>query len=115
MREEVMGVRFEQFPGVPAAVRAQLATFLDLSAQIFCITDFTSALVWWNAAFERTLGYEPEQLLGMRLDDLVHPEDREVRKKVEASLATNGETGLTQARFCTRDGEWRWLEHRLYV
>ena len=30
--------------------RAQLSTFLDLSAQIFCITDFTGALVWWNAA-----------------------------------------------------------------
>ena len=36
---------------------SELTTFLDLSAQIFCITDFTGALVWWNAAFERTLGY----------------------------------------------------------
>jgi PAS domain S-box-containing protein len=91
-------------------VRTQLATFLDLSAQIFCITDFSSALLWWNAAFERALGYSPEQLRGVRLDDLVHPEDRELRKTVEALLVANGEVGLTPARFCTRDGEWRWLE-----
>jgi PAS domain S-box-containing protein len=25
-------------------------------------------------------------------------------------LVANGEVGLTPARFCTRDGEWRWLE-----
>jgi PAS domain S-box-containing protein len=92
------------------AAPARLTTFLDLSAQIFCITDFTSSLVWWNAAFERTLGYGPEELRNLRLDDLVHPDDREVRRQAEAVLARDGETGLTQVRLCTRDGAWRWLE-----
>ena len=94
----------------PVATHAQLTTFLDLSAQIFCITDFEGTLVWWNAAFVRTLGYSAEELSGLRLDDLVHPEDRDVRKAAEAVLAENGEAGLTQLRFCTREGEWRWLE-----
>jgi len=67
-------------------------------------------LVWWNAAFERTLGYSAQELSGLQLDDLVHPEDRDVRKAAEALLAENGEAGLTQLRFCTRHGEWRWLE-----
>ncbi len=99
-------------PGTPTPVsgRAQLTTFLDLSAQIFCITDLTGSLVWWNPAFERTLGYGAEELRHLRLDDLVHPEDREVRRAAEAVLAENGEAGLTQIRFCTRQGEWRWLE-----
>jgi len=88
----------------------QLNTFLDLSAQIFCITDFDGALVWWNTAFERTLGYGPHELVGLRLDDLVHPDDRAVRKAAEALLAADGEAGLTQIRFCTREGQWRWLE-----
>jgi PAS domain S-box-containing protein len=96
--------------GSQDAARAQLATFLDLSAQIFCITDYTGALVWWNASFERTLGYSPEELRGLRLDDLVHPDDRDVRRAAEAVLAQNGEAGLTQIRFCTREGQWRWLE-----
>ncbi len=97
-------------PAVAEAGRARLTTFLDLSAQIFCITDFTGALVWWNPAFERTLGYRAEELRGLRLDDLVHPDDRAVRKAAEAVLAENGEAGLTQVRFCTRRGQWRWLE-----
>jgi PAS domain S-box-containing protein len=92
------------------STHTQLATFLDLSAQIFCISDFTSGLLWWNAAFERTLGYTSEELRGLRLDDLVHPDDRKVRRAAEAVLAENGEAGLTQVRFCTRQGEWRWLE-----
>jgi PAS domain S-box-containing protein len=91
-------------------VPARLTTFLDLSAQIFCITDFTSAPVWWNPAFERTLGYEPGELCNLRLDDLVHPDDRAVRQAAEAVLAKEGEAGLTQVRLCTRDGQWRWLE-----
>ncbi len=88
----------------------QLATFLDLSAQMFCVLDFTSALVWWNAAFERTLGYSRDELLHMHLDDLVHPDDRDTYQANEATLAENGEAGLTQVRFLTRQGEWRWLE-----
>jgi PAS domain S-box-containing protein len=94
----------------PVSGRAQLTTFLDLSAQIFCITDLSGSLVWWNPAFERTLGYGAEELRKLRLDDLVHPEDREVRRAAEAVLAENGEAGLTQIRFCNRQGEWRWLE-----
>ena len=96
--------------GPPASAHAELATFLDLSAQIFCITDRSGALVWWNAAFERTLGYSAKELRGLRLDDLVHPDDREVRRGAQAVLAENGEAGLTQLRFCTRQGQWRWLE-----
>lgn len=80
-------------------VPARLTTFLDLSAQIFCITDFTSVLVWWNPAFERTLGYDPGELCTLRLDDLVHPDDRAVRQAAEAVLAKEGEAGLTQVRF----------------
>jgi PAS domain S-box-containing protein len=90
--------------------RAQLATFLDLSAQMFCIADLTGTLVWWNPSFEHTLGYGPEDLLNARLDELVHPDDKEAYKAAEAVLAENGEAGPTQVRFLTRSGEWRWLE-----
>ncbi len=96
--------------GAPPTARAQLSRFLDLSAQMFCIADLTGTLVWWNPAFERTLGYGPEDLLRARLDELVHPDDREAYKQAEAVLAETGEAGPTQVRFLTRHGAWRWLE-----
>lgn len=96
--------------GVPPTARAQLATFLDLSAQMFCIADLTGTLVWWNPAFERTLGYGPEELLHARLDELVHPDDKETYKAAGVVLAEHGEAGPTQVRLLTRHGEWRWLE-----
>jgi PAS domain S-box-containing protein len=67
-------------------------------------------VLWCNAAFERTLGYGPKELVGVRLDDLAHPDDLEVRTGAEASWVTTGEVGLTQVRFRTRQGQWRWLE-----
>ena len=94
----------------PRTAPPHLATFLEVSAQIFCIADFTSTVVWCNAAFERTLGYEDGGLLGMRFDDLIHPDDMAVRRDIEASLRASGEVALTEVRFRTRDGRWRWLE-----
>jgi PAS domain S-box-containing protein len=101
--------------GPAGSTPAQLTTFLNLSAQILCITDYSGALLWWNVAFEHTLGYGAAELHGLRLDDLLHPDDREVRRAAEAVLAENGEAGLTQLRFCTRDGQWRWLEWTVRV
>jgi PAS domain S-box-containing protein len=96
--------------GAPPRARAQLSTFLDLSAQMFCIADHTGALVWWNPAFERTLGYGPDDLQRARLDGMVHPDDSETYKEAEVVLAEKGEAGPTRVRFLTRHGEWRWLE-----
>ncbi len=54
-------------PGTAQAARAHLATFVELSAQVFCVTDFTGTVVWCNASFERALGVGPKRLLGIRL------------------------------------------------
>jgi PAS domain S-box-containing protein len=94
---------------VPPA-RTDLGPFLDLSAQMFCIADGANTIVWCNTAFERTLGHGPAGLLGVRLDDLIHPDDRELRPGAEASAVGTGGVGLTPVRFRTRDGQWRLLE-----
>jgi len=67
--------------------RTQLAAFLELSAQMFCVTDFSSALVWWNAAFEKALGYSPEELKGLRLDlaEYRRPDPKTIPAKAKAS------------------------------
>ena len=39
------------------------------------LTDGTGALVWANAAFAEMLGYAPSELVGMRMDTFVHPDD----------------------------------------
>ena len=98
-------------PGAPGeAPEAQLETFLELSAQLFCVIDFASTVVWCNTAFERTLGYGRGELVGQRLEDLISPSDGGVRHAAERRLLATGELGFTQARCRTKTGEWRWLE-----
>ena len=97
--------------GAPPRAHAQLATFLDLSAQMFCITDFTGALVWWNAAFERTLGYGAEELLGRpprRTGPSRRPGDPQGdRGGVGGERGGGSDPGPLPA---PGHGEWRWLE-----
>jgi PAS domain S-box-containing protein len=83
---------------------------MELSAQVFCVTDLTGTVVWCNASFERALSVGPRRLLGIRLQDIVHPDDRDVLRQAESRLREQGELGPTKLRMRTADGGWRWLE-----
>jgi diguanylate cyclase (GGDEF)-like protein/PAS domain S-box-containing protein len=56
-------------------------------------------------------GYSTDRLLGTRLDELVHPEDRPgCRQAVVASLARPGLPGRFPCRVRAADGTWRHVE-----
>jgi diguanylate cyclase (GGDEF)-like protein/PAS domain S-box-containing protein len=56
-------------------------------------------------------GYSTDRLLGTRLDELVHPEDRPgCRQAVVASLAQPGLPGRFPCRVRAADGTWRHVE-----
>ncbi len=58
--------------------RAQetLDRFFRLSPALFAILDAGGRIARANAAWERLLGHHPDDLAGIRLIDLVHPDDR---------------------------------------
>lgn len=59
------------------------------------------------------VGYEPEELVGRRLGDLLHPEGQEAREDEREALADALKSGrvLTLAdRITTRNGAVRWVE-----
>jgi diguanylate cyclase (GGDEF)-like protein/PAS domain S-box-containing protein len=56
-------------------------------------------------------GYTTDRLLGTRLDELVHPEDRPgARRVVAASLSRPGRPGRFPCRVRAADGTWRHVE-----
>jgi diguanylate cyclase (GGDEF)-like protein/PAS domain S-box-containing protein len=60
---------------------------------------------------ERVLGYEPDELLGRNLFELIHPDDLpSVRNALAEVLAHAGATRSAEYRFRHRDGRWRVLE-----
>jgi diguanylate cyclase (GGDEF)-like protein/PAS domain S-box-containing protein len=69
--------------------------------------DGTTDVVQCNAAFARLLGRRPEELLGDVGIEMVHPDDRALRKKMIANLLA-GRPATDELRFLHRDGHDIW-------
>lgn len=53
-----------------------LTEVLDLVPDAVCVVDTEGCLLYVNASFERIFGYAPAEVLGRRIFELVHPDDR---------------------------------------
>jgi PAS domain S-box-containing protein len=78
-----------------------------LSPALLASADADLRLVYLNGAWERALGWQPEDLAGSRIVDLLHPEDRCVL--LQARVSEGDEEVSFECRMSTRDGRWRWI------
>jgi PAS domain S-box-containing protein len=67
--------------------------------------------VYLNRAWERVLGWRPEELAGSRAIDLLHADDRDAL--VRASAGGREAELAFDCRVTTRDGRWRWMSWEL--
>lgn len=63
-----------------------------------------------SPACRTLLGFEPHELVGRLLHDLVHPEDLPELEKGLAELQTSPDNLVTRYRLRRRDGRWTWFE-----
>ncbi len=88
---------------------------VELSAVLLATSDAELRLSFVNQAWERTLGWLPEELIGRHALELPHPEERDI---VEAAFRTAHEGGggaeaAFDCRVATRDGRWRWMSRTI--
>lgn len=100
-----------------------LADVLDLVPDAVCVVDPDGRYLFVSASFERIFGYTREEVLGRRMIELVHPDDREATLKAARSVMA----GTLQRHFRNRyvhkaghavDIQWsaRWLpEHGVRI
>ena len=69
-----------------------LRSIVENGMEIVKVVDLDGTLLYANAAFERILGYDPEEAVGtMNVLDYVHPDDLGlVREETEKALAEGG-------------------------
>ncbi|MFB6166375.1 MAG: PAS domain S-box protein [Haloarculaceae archaeon] len=83
------------------------------SIDIITVIDEFGVVRYVSPAAERLLGYEPDELVGERVFEYVHPEDRERMLETFFDAVENpDQLPVAEYRFRAADGSWRWLESR---
>jgi diguanylate cyclase (GGDEF)-like protein/PAS domain S-box-containing protein len=97
--------RFAQAEGGAGAFRDLAAASADLTT----VSSANGAYVYVSEASRRLFGWPPEQLIGLGLDEFIHPDDVPAERSTAASAELGGRFTTTH-RFRCADGSYRWTE-----
>lgn len=101
------------FTGVDMTERRQVEAerdrFFTLSLDMLAIASFDNYFTYISPAWERTLGFEQEELLSQAFTEFVHPDDLEATLTEARKLSLGINTISFENRYRCKDGSYRWL------
>ena len=75
------------------------------------LSDADHKHIYFSPSISNILGYSPEEILGIDLIDLMHPDDAERMRQLYARLhKVHNASDFFQARLRAKDGSWKWIE-----
>jgi len=87
---------------------------VEESSDIATIIDSDGMITYVSPSVTRTLGYEPEKLVGEIGYEYQHPDDREAVADAIETIQTNpDDVQVIETRFRQADGSWCWIEATL--
>jgi len=100
-----------------------LSEYIDLLLDAICVVDKEGRYVYVSASFETIFGYTPKEVLGRRMIELVHPDDRERTLQTASGIMAGNPQFHFENRYLRKDGQvvnimWsaRWSEdHKLRI
>jgi PAS domain S-box-containing protein len=95
--------------GVSTDLGHALRPLLARSSDAVLVTSRSGTVSYASPAFTRLLDWPEEAVLGMRLWDLVHPDDRSVVMP-PAAREQRRESPALECRLRCSDDSWRWVE-----
>ncbi|MDO8614754.1 MAG: EAL domain-containing protein [Dehalococcoidia bacterium] len=103
----------EQVRERTAQLRASEVRYRSLTDNTFDLvleTSIDGRFTFASPSYRDVLGYEPDELLGTSIFDLVHPEDRPAVMQEFIRAVSTGNPGAAVYRSRRKDGEWLWME-----
>jgi PAS domain S-box-containing protein/putative nucleotidyltransferase with HDIG domain len=91
-------------------LEAEIGRYYDASLDLLTTADLNGYFTRVNPAWQRLLGYTPDELCGRPFVEFVHPDDREMTIAETAALADARDTVGFRNRYRAADGSYRWLE-----
>ncbi len=86
-------------------------SLIENASDVITVLDADGIVRYESASLERVLGYKPDELIGQKIFDYIHEEDRPVIvEKFSRSMRMPGSISTGQYRFRHRDGSWKVLE-----
>ncbi len=96
------------------AIKSSEEHFRSLIENSFDITTVLNSeghVLYNSPSIRQMLGYEPDEFLGRRIFDKIHPEDRQhIIDVFNQAIKTTDFRGCITYRFACKDGSWRNLE-----
>ena len=87
---------------------------VEQESDMLALLDVFSNYLYVAGASLKNLGYHPNQLIGVNLFELIHPEDIDkVQEAVAFTRRSQALVKLTEYRYKTADGQWQWQEATL--
>ena len=90
------------------AAEAERDLFFTTSLDLLCVAGADGYFKRLNPAFQKILGYTPEELMAQPILEFVHPDDR-VRTIQELSTSTRDSVISFENRYVCKDGTSKWL------
>lgn len=88
---------------------AAARVFFDLSLDILCIADQDAHFLRVSPSFERSLGYDPVDVMGKNVMDFVHPDDREATRAASQAARQGRPLKNFENRYMAKSGDVRIL------
>jgi hypothetical protein len=88
-------------------------SLIENAQDMITVLDAQGTVVFQSPPIQRILGYSPEEILGRRIFDLIHPDDHvKTQGSLRRVLADAKEADSVEFRIRHADGSWRTVECR---
>jgi len=93
------------------AEREQLFQLItENAADMIAVIDRSGQRLYNSPAYQKILGYGPEELASTSSMDQIHPDDRARVREASAKASSTGRGERLEYRIRHKDGSWRFLE-----